>query len=175
MFKIYFYLKNIIRRNYNKFLFRNVNSNINRIVIGPDIDFDFVIKYPRNLTIGDGTVINGKCLINAFGGVDIGSYCHIAKGLTIFSHNHNYKSDKFIPYDDSNIKRSVTIGDAVWIGADVNITPGSVIGNGAIISSGSVVFGEVPECAIVRGNPAVVIKYRDKKVFTRLYNQKKFK
>ncbi len=108
-------------------------------------------------------------------GVEIGKYCHIAKGLTIYSHNHNWKSEEYIPYDDANIKKPVVIGDCVWIGCNVTIAPGAKIGDGVIISSGAVVFGEIPPCAIVRGNPAEVIGYRDKDVFRKLYADRKFK
>ncbi len=43
-----------------------------------------------------------------------------------------------------------------------------------IISSGSVVFGNIPRCAIIRGNPAEVIGYRDVKVFDKLFGEGKF-
>ncbi len=108
------------------------------------------------------------------GGVKIGKYCHIAKGLTIYSHNHNWKSKESIPYDDDEIFKPVRIGDCVWIGCNVTIAPGASIGDGAIISSGSVVFGEIPRCAIIRGNPAIVVGYRDIEVFDKLYQMKKF-
>jgi acetyltransferase-like isoleucine patch superfamily enzyme len=159
----------------NRRLFNKVCCNINDIVIGPDVATNFIIKSPRKLVIGECTAINGNCYINAYGGVNIGKFCHIAKGLTIFSANHNYKSNQFIPYDDVIIDREVKIGDAVWIGANVTIAPGTSIGNGVIISTGSVVFGDVPDCAIIRGNPAKVIKYRDKEVFSSLYKAGKFK
>lgn len=159
----------------NRRLFNKVNCNINNVVIGPDVNKYFTIKSPERLVIGDRTVINGNCYINASGVVSIGKYCHIAKGLTIFSANHNYKSEEYIPYDDIQIKRKVIIGDAVWIGANVTIAPGASIGNGVIVSSGSVVFGDIPDCAIIRGNPAEIIKYRDKKIFYSLYRAGKFK
>jgi len=108
------------------------------------------------------------------GGVRIGKFCHIAKGLTIYSHNHNWHSNEFIPYDNKDIKRPVEIGDCVWIGCNVTIAPGSQIGDGVIISSGSVVFGEIPRCAIIRGNPAQVIGYRDIDTFDKLYKEGKF-
>lgn len=57
-----------IKRYNNKRTFRKVNCNINNIIIGPDIDHNFVIKAPKNLSIGDGAVINGDCYINAYGG-----------------------------------------------------------------------------------------------------------
>ena len=38
---------------------------------------------------------------------------------------------------------------------------------------GSVVFGHIPKCAIVRGNPATVIGYRDVESFERLFKEGK--
>ena len=159
----------------NRRLFSKVCCNINDIVIGPDVATNFIIKSARKLVIGEGTAINGNCYINASGGVNIGKFCHIGKGLTIFSTNHNYNSEEYIPYDNIVINREVVIGDSVWIGANVTIAPGVSIGNGVIVSAGSVVFGDIPDCAIIRGNPAEIIKYRDKKIFYSLYRAGKFK
>lgn len=156
----------------NTYLFRKVKCE--NIVIGPDYNRNFVIKHPERLEIGSGTAINGDCYIHAWGGVRIGRFCHIGKGLTVFSHNHNYRSQKSIPYDEVNLSRPVTIGDAVWIGSNVTIAPGTTVGEGAILSVGSVVFGTVPPCAIVRGNPAQVIGYRDRQVYEKLRAENKF-
>ena len=142
--------------------------------IGPELNKNFEIRHPENLIIGDKTVISGDLFINALGGVEIGKYCHIAKGLTIYSHNHNWKSTLSIPYDGTNIKKPVTIGDCVWIGCNVTIAPGAKIGDGVIVSSGSVVFGEIPRCAIIRGNPAQIIGYSDIDTFDKLYKEGKF-
>jgi acetyltransferase-like isoleucine patch superfamily enzyme len=173
-FKIFNKIKNKICYLQAISLFKKTNSNINSLRLGGEVNCNYYISYPENLTIGGGTVVRGNLFINAYGSVTIGQYCHIAQGLTIYSHNHNYKSTKKIPYDEINIKKPVEIGDAVWIGANVTIAPGSKIGNGVIISSGSVVFGEIEECAIVRGNPAKVIGYRNKDVFYNLYNKGEF-
>jgi len=54
----------------------------------------------------------------------------------------------------------ITIGDDVWIGWRVIILPGVSIGRGAILGAGAVVAEDVPEYAIVGGNPARVIRYR---------------
>ncbi|MNZ37497.1 Chloramphenicol acetyltransferase [compost metagenome] len=48
----------------------------------------------------------------------------------------------------------------MWIGYQALIMPGVKIGNGAIISSRSVVTSDVPAYAIVGGNPARIIKKR---------------
>jgi virginiamycin A acetyltransferase len=61
------------------------------------------------------------------------------------------------------------VGHDVWIGYQVIVMPGVRIGNGAIIASGSVVTGHVPDYSIVGGNPATLIRcrYSDKDI-TRL-------
>jgi acetyltransferase-like isoleucine patch superfamily enzyme len=159
---------------YNRQLFKKVNCKFSTLHIGPEYCKDFNIKFPEKLSIGYGTVMNGNCMINAMGGIKIGNYCHIAKGLTIYSHNHNFKSKKSIPYDEENIIRPISIGDAVWIGTNVTIVPGSKIGDGVIISAGSVVFGNIPNCSIIRGNPAKIISYRNKDLFDRLKKEEKY-
>jgi len=158
----------------NRSLFKKANCDISTLNIGAEVNTGFVIKFPEKLSIGDGTSISGNCLINALGNVKIGRSCHIAQGLVIYSHNHNFKSEESTPYDAANIFKETSIGDVVWIGANVCIAPGAKIGNGVIISMGSVVFGEVPDGAIMRGNPAQVVGYRDMKVFKKLYEEQKF-
>jgi len=54
----------------------------------------------------------------------------------------------------------VTIGNDVWIGQRAMIMPGVTIGNGVIIPSRAIVIIDVPDYAIVGGNPATIIKSR---------------
>ncbi|MBR4197321.1 MAG: hypothetical protein IKQ94_00950 [Bacteroidales bacterium] len=61
----------------------------------------------------------------------------------------------------SKEKTSLFIDDDVWIGSRAIILPGcSRIGRGAIIGAGAVVTKDVPDYAIVGGNPAKILKYR---------------
>ena len=53
--------------------------------------------------------------------------------------------------------REVIIGDDVWIGTRVTIFPGVRIGDGSIVSSGSVVRTHIPPNAVAAGNPAKVM------------------
>lgn len=149
-------------------------AELDHVKFGPELDKRFEVRFPEGLHIGYGTVLAGDLFINARGGVHIGKYCHIAKGLTIYSHNHNWKSTRSIPYDGGIIEKPVKIGDCVWIGCNVTIAPGASIGDGVIISSASAVFGEIPKGAIIRGNPAQVIGYRDLECFDTLYQEGKF-
>ncbi len=73
-------------------------------------------------------------------------------------------------FENSQLRknRAVTIGNDVWIGADVIILPGVKISDGAILAAGSVITKDVDAYAIVGGVPAKLIKYRfDKDIIER--------
>lgn len=109
--------------------------------------------------------LKSDTFIEASGGVKIGSYFHVGRGLTIFSSVHNHKDAKKIPYDDVVIASPVRIEDFVWCGANVTILPGVTIGEGAIVGAAAVVTKDVNPLAIVGGNPARVIGQRDRAKF----------
>jgi maltose O-acetyltransferase len=73
-----------------------------------------------------------------------------------------------LPYDEHDVLGEVVIGRAVWVGSRVTILPKTRIGDGAVIQAGAVVSGTVPECAVFGGNPARLIKYRDRERFAQL-------
>lgn len=118
--------------------------------------------------------LKSNTFIECSGGVSIGKYFHTGRGLTIFSSNHNYDSDISIPYDDSDLFSSVVIGDFVWCGSNVTIMPGVNIGEGVVVGGGAVVTKNVPDYAVVGGNPAKIIKYRDIAKFMKLKEEGKF-
>jgi acetyltransferase-like isoleucine patch superfamily enzyme len=112
--------------------------------------------------------LKSDTFIECGGGVAIGRYFHPGRGLTIFSSNHNYAAGTRIPYDHIQHLLPVAIGDFVWCGANVTILPGVTVGEGAVIGAGSVVVKDIPRCAVVGGNPARVLKFRDIEHFDRL-------
>lgn len=60
----------------------------------------------------------------------------------------------------SNVKSApIYIGNKAWIGFNAIILKGVTIGEGAVVAAGSVVTKDVPDYAVVAGNPAVIIKY----------------
>ena len=60
----------------------------------------------------------------------------------------------------SQKEKPIYIGNDVWIGCNVILLPGVKIGNGVILGAGSVVRKNIPDYAIVYGNPAEIIDFR---------------
>lgn len=57
--------------------------------------------------------------------------------------------------------KPVRIREGAWIGFNAIILKGVTVGKGAIVGAGSVVTKDVPDFAVVAGNPARVVKYTD--------------
>lgn len=125
------------------------------------------------LEIGSHAGFNGFTA-TGWGGVRIGSYFHSGTNVKIMLGSHDYDHGNRIPYGDSVTSKQVVIDDFVWLGSDVTISGNVHIGEGAIVAIGSVVVKDVPPYAIVGGNPAKIIKYRDIEHFKKLKSEKKF-
>lgn len=128
----------------------------------------------KKFKIHDSSHLKSDAVIDCTGGVEIGQYFHTGRGLTIFSTNHDFESKCKIPYNEESIIAPVTIKDFVWCGANVTIVPGVTIGEGAVIGAGAVVTKDVPEHAVVGGNPAKILKYRNVENFVKLKKEGKF-
>lgn len=136
-----------------------------------DISGDIKLYYPSNCSIASYVYIGPGAEINALGGVEIKSGVIIGPNLVIHSANHQYKNAKYIPYDEKFEKRKVVINENVWIGGNVILTPGTEIGEGAVIGAGCVVSGKIPPLSIVVGNPCKIIKKRDEEHYYRLKSE----
>lgn len=128
----------------------------------------------KKFKIGSTSHLKSATVIECSGGITIGEYFHTGRGLTIFTTNHNYSSKTAIPYDKISIKKPVVIEDFVWCGSNVTIVPGVTIHEGAVIGAGAVVTNDVPPGAIVGGNPAQIIKYRNMEMYHKLKAEKAF-
>lgn len=122
--------------------------------------------FGSNVYVGNHANFNGMYAAGG-GTIIIGDYFHSGSECMIISENHNYEGDE-IPYDSTIIYNTIEIGDCVWFGNRVIVVGNVKIGKGAIIGAGSVVCKDVPDFAIVGGNPAKVIKYRDVNHFKEL-------
>ena len=132
---------------------RTVKSCKGRLFIGGKV------RLTSNTELGYHCSFNGMTIIGG-GRVVIGDYFHSGVECMIITQNHNYEGDE-IPYDSTYIYKSITIGDCVWFGNRVTVVGNVTIGEGAIIAAGAVVTKDVPPLAIVGGNPAKILKYRN--------------
>jgi len=116
--------------------------------------------FPEGVSIGRHVGINEGVFIDGWGGVTIGDWVRIAHRVSIISESHIY-DDLSVPiYKQGKIGGEIVISDDVWIGCGAIILSGVIIGKGAVIGAGAVVTKDVPERAVVVGNPAQVIRYR---------------
>ncbi len=68
--------------------------------------------------------------------------------------------DRFLPEKQEHCfeRTKIVIEDNVYVGMGAMILSGVTLHTGAVVSSGSVVYEDVPAHSIVRGNPARVVK-----------------
>lgn len=113
----------------------------------------------RDLRVGDFSALGYNSRF--IGPVTIGSDVMIGRDVIcrVASHPCDQRADasRQAGYDPAG---PVVVGDDVWIGSRVIILPGVNVGRGAILGAGAVITGDVPEYAIVAGNPARIIRYR---------------
>jgi acetyltransferase-like isoleucine patch superfamily enzyme len=177
--KVYLYLSHSLPKKIKSFVRKDqIAAYVVRKQVG-SCGVNLVVNgcfrgFGRHVHLGDHVNFNDNVFLNGGGEVKIGSHFHSGVNLTIISTNHNYDDAECIPYDKVRIHKPVCIGDFVWCGNNVTIIPGVTIGEGAIIAAGSVVTRNVPDYAIVGGNPASLIKYRNIKRFLDLKRSGKF-
>lgn len=122
---------------------------------------------PYDLSIGKGFYCGKFVTIECDG--QIGDYVLIGNNVGIVGRNdHNHKQVG-VPTSKSDwvghsqeLSSKVQIGHDVWIGFGSIILAPVKIGNYSIIAAGSVVRNDVPDFAIVSGNPATIVGIRFK-------------
>jgi acetyltransferase-like isoleucine patch superfamily enzyme len=109
------------------------------------------------IRLGDEVAINHGCSLDGGrAGIVIGSRSRIANNVTLYAFNHGMAPNAPI-YRQAVSSKGIVIGEDVWIGAQAGIVDGVSIGNHAVVGMGAIVTKNVPDYAIVAGNPARVI------------------
>jgi acetyltransferase-like isoleucine patch superfamily enzyme len=136
---------------------RNLFYLISGIKIGKKATFHMGARFflPKNIEIGEGTIIGDHAFLDGRASIKIGKQVDIASSVMIYNSEHDLSDPAFTATEEA-----VEIGDYVFIGPRVIIMPGVKIGNGAVIAGGAVVTKDVPENMIVGGVPAKIIGER---------------
>lgn len=133
-----------IKAGKNVDICRNANWGLNQIIIGDESGIGRNFKcYRCNLIIG--------------------SHVLMAPDVLIYGGSHKYKRKGLrITEQGMNPKTTLIIGEDVWIAYGVTITGGCKhIGKGAVIGARAVVTKDIPDYAVVVGNPARIISWRE--------------
>ena len=121
------------------------------------------IESPELLDVGDHVYIGHFNLIDASGGLTLGEGCQITTHCAVLTHSshqalrlagRSYWGGADPP---GYVRRATVVGPYSFIGAHSVIAPGSRIGRGVLVRAYSYVDGEVPDFAVVAGQPAVVV------------------
>ena len=116
----------------------------------------FYCDYGNHISVGNNVFINYNCTLLDVGKITIGDNCMLAPGVAIYTAGHPLHPDS--RNSGYEYGMDVTIGDNVWIGGSVVITPGVHIGDCCVIGAGSVVTKDIPAWSLAAGNPCRVIR-----------------
>jgi len=116
----------------------------------------FRCDYGYNIHVGENFYANFDCVVLDVCRVEIGRNCMVGPGVHIYTATHPLDASERVAGREYG--KPVTVGDDVWIGGGAVLNPGVTVGDEAVVGSGAVVTGDVPDGAVVQGNPAEVVK-----------------
>ena len=110
---------------------------------------------PWNLEMGDHACLSEGVDCYCVAPIRIGARTTVSQYSFLCTASHDYTRA-----DMPLVTAPITIGERVWITADVFVGPGVTIGDGAVVTARSSVFTDIPPWVVARGNPAVPVKAR---------------
>lgn len=136
-----------------KLLFKHLDSFC---FIQPNVFFSHCHK----ISCGKNLVVNSNSYFHGLGGIEIGDYVLIGPNVVMSSGRHEYEKSNAPVMRQNITPMQITIGDGVWLGANVVVMPGVKIASGTIVGAGAVVTKSTEPNSIVAGVPAKKIGQR---------------
>jgi len=108
--------------------------------------------------LGEGVYLSRGVTIGSVDLVEIGDYALIGPGCYITDGDHRH-SDMSLPVPDQGMvsRGPAILEDNVWLGANVVVTSGVVIGRRSVVGANSVVTRDIPAFSVAAGVPAKVV------------------
>jgi len=133
----------------------NVVIDPSAIVWTHDEPSSLVTRGEGRILVGKEAFLNCGVWIRAVKLVKIGERCLIGPRVMIMDNDaHELDGDHIA----GGAAAPIEIEDCAWIGAAAIILKGVTVGQRAVVGAGSVVTKDVPDDALVAGNPAKLIK-----------------
>jgi len=110
---------------------------------------------PRNIRIGNDSIVGENTVLDGRDEIIIGDHVDIASDVMIYNSQHNMNNENFVATHSP-----VHIDDYAFIGPRAILLPGVTIGKGAVVGAGAVVTKDAPSFAVVGGVPAHTIGER---------------
>lgn len=143
----------ILRGLFYKVMFK---SCLGSLILYPSV----YIIFSHRISVGKRVIVNVNGYIDGRGGITIGDHVIIGPNCVISSCEHNHQ-DMDVPIYQQPVKYApITIGNDVWIGANVFVKCGVTIGDGSVIAAGTTVGKDVPAYCVFGGSPGKIIGYR---------------
>jgi acetyltransferase-like isoleucine patch superfamily enzyme len=141
--------------HFRRFFYRLFGMKIGQ---GSSVHMRVRIYDPRNISIGEDTIVGESVVLDGRASLIIGNHVDIATGAMIYNGQHDIRDPEFKAVNKTNV-----IEDYAFIGPNAIILPGVTIGKGAVVGAGAVVTKNVEPMSIVGGVPAKEIGKRDLK------------
>lgn len=110
-----------------------------------------------DVSIGQGTVIMAGAIVNS--STDIGNHAIINTSASV---DHDCKIGDYVHISpNATLCGTIEVGEGTHIGAGATIIPNIKIGKWVTIGAGAVIIKDVPDFAVVVGNPARVIRIKN--------------
>ncbi len=109
----------------------------------------------ERIRVGSHVSINHQVMLNARGGITIGSYVRISPGVIINTSGLNYEAPR---ESRAHTNAPVVIKDGAWLCSGAIINAGVTIGEDSVVAAGAVVTKDVEARTVVAGVPAKEIK-----------------
>jgi len=114
------------------------------------------VDYGLNIHIGQWFYANANCVLLDVAEIRIGDQVMLAPGVQLLTATHPV--DPVERVSGRELGFPITLGNRVWLGGGVIVSPGVTIGDDTVVGAGAVVVRDLPAGVVAVGNPARVLR-----------------